>query len=179
MAHRIPFQFRRASPGKTEKREIAPDDDGDDAEIRLTGIESRTRITTAFGEVPAHLLRVNDAVRVTEGHFLRIRKIDVLRFDAGFLAGHPEALPIRIGTDALRPGVPANDIFLAPDQPLLVVTGGYQNRLVVARDLLSRPRVLREPMEQVAYYRLDLGGEASILAEKAALPVEPGRKPSD
>ena len=89
MAHLIPLGFRRGS-GEQESRRVSRvlDTEEDDTEIepiRLVGLESRTRVTTAFGEVQAHLLRVNDAVRCADGRFLKIRRIDVLQFDAEIL----------------------------------------------------------------------------------------------
>jgi hypothetical protein len=110
MAHLIPLGFRRGSD-EQETRRISrivegedEDGDGDIEPVRLVGLESRTRVTTAFGEVPAHLLRVNDSVRSADGRFLKIRKIDVLQFDAQFLRMTAEAYPVRIGAGALRTG---------------------------------------------------------------------------
>jgi hypothetical protein len=180
MAHMIPLGFRQGTETEAERRASrvpAPcgseDEDGSAAPIRLTGIESRTRVTTAFGEVPAHLLRVNDTVRAADGRFHKIRRIDVIRFEAASLRSLPDAYPIRIQAGALRAGVPARDIYLAPEQELLVTTGGAGSKMVRAQELLTRPRVMREPIDQVAYFRLDLGGPASVMAEKVALPVTP------
>ena len=175
MAHLIPLGFRRGS-GEQESRRVSRvlDTEEDETEIepiRLVGLESRTRVTTAFGEVPAHLLRVNDAVRCADGRFLKIRRIDVLQFDAEILRASADAYPIRIAAGALRTGLPARDIYLAPEQEILAAAGGFETKVMIARDLLSRPRVMREPVDQVAYFRLDLGGPATILAEKVALPV--------
>ena len=175
MAHLIPLGFRRGSE-EQETRRVSrildqEEDDGDIEPIRLVGLESRTRVTTAFGEVPAHLLRVNDSVRAADGRFFKIRKIDVLQFDAEFMRTTADAYPIRIGAGALRTGVPARDIYLAPEQEIVASTGGFESRILMARELLSRPRVMREPVDQVAYFRLDLGTPATILAEKTAIPV--------
>jgi hypothetical protein len=175
MAHLIPLGFRRGSD-EQETRRVSrildtEEDDGEIEPIRLVGLESRTRVTTAFGEVPAHLLRVNDSVRGADGRFFKIRKIDVLQFDAEFLRTTADAYPIRIGAGALRTGVPARDIYLAPEQELLASTGGFDAKVVRARDLLSRPRVMREPVDQVAYFRLDLGAAATIVAEKTPVLV--------
>jgi hypothetical protein len=177
MAHLIPLGFRRGSEsGETRRVSRAPeleDEDGEIEPIRLAGLESRTRVTTAFGDVPAHLLRVNDAVRSADGRFFKIRKIDVLQFDADLLRRTVEAYPIRIGAGALRTGVPARDIYLAPEQAILASLGSFDSKVVTARDLLSRPRVTREPVDQVAYFRLDLGAAASILAEKTPIVIDP------
>jgi hypothetical protein len=175
MANLIPLGFRRGS-GEQETRRVSrildtEEDDADLEPIRLVGLESRTRVTTAFGEVPAHLLRVHDAVRCADGRFLKIRRIDVLQFDAGVLRASADAAPIRIGAGALRTGLPARDIYLAPEQEILASSGGFDTKVMTARDLLSRPRVMREPVDQVAYFRLDLGAAATILAEKVPVLV--------
>jgi hypothetical protein len=176
MAHLIPLGFRRGSePEETRRVSRTPefeDEDGEIEPIRLVGLESRTRVTTAFGDVPAHLLRVNDAVRTADGRFFKIRKIDVLQFDSDLLRRTVEAYPIRIGAGALRTGVPARDIYLAPEQAILASSGSFESKVVTARDLLSRPRVMREPVDQVAYFRLDLGSPASILAEKTPVVID-------
>ena len=184
MAHMIPLGFRQGTETEAERRvsrvPATPgpeDEDGCAAAVELTGIESRTRITTAFGEVPAHLLRVNDTVRAADGRFHKIRRIDVIRFEAASLRSLPEAYPVRIQAGALRPGVPARDIYLAPQQDLVIMTGGVGSKTVKAQDLLPKPRVMREPMDQVAYFRLDLGGPASVMAEKVALPIAPPASP--
>jgi hypothetical protein len=179
MAHLIPLGFRRGNEPEETRRVTRvleeEDEDGDIEPIRLVGLESRTRVTTAFGDVPAHLLRVNDAVRAADGRFLKIRRIDVLQFDAQFMRTTTEAYPVRVGAGALRTGVPARDIYLAAEQPILASTGGFDSRVVAARDLLSRPRVMREPVDQVAYFRLDLGTTATILAEKTPIVIDAGK----
>lgn len=176
LAHLIPLGFRRGTEtGESRRVSRTPDfedDDGDIAPIRLTGIESRTRVQTAFGDVPAHLLRINDTVRGADGRFHRIRKIDVIHFEADVLRTTADAYPIRICAGALRTGVPARDIYLAPEQEIVVPSGGYGSSVVMARDLLSRPKVMREPADQVAYFRLDLGDAVNVMSEKVALPVE-------
>ena len=140
--------------------------------MSFVGIESRTRLTTSFGDVPAHLLRVNDCLRTSDGRFAKIRKIDVLKLDRDFLSFHPHAQPIRIGAGALAPGLPKQDVYLAPDQTLVVGTSAFEKRSVTAASQMSRPRVVRSPCEQVAYYRLTLDAEASVLSEKVLLRIE-------
>lgn len=176
MAHLIPLGFRRGSePEETRRVSRTPDFEDDETDIepiRLDGLESRTRVTTAFGDVPAHLLRVNDAVRTADGRFLKIRRIDVIQFEPDVLRATAEAYPIRVGAGALRTGVPARDIYLAPEQELVASFGSHDTKVLTARTLLSRPRVMREPVDQVAYFRLDLGMRATILAEKTPVIID-------
>ena len=150
--------------------------DEDDApevpvEMAFVGLEGRTRLTTSFGEVPAQLLRVNDTLRTSDRRYAKIRKIDALRLDRDFLAFHPDAQPIRICAGALAPGMPQKDLYLAPDQPILAGTNAFSMKQTTARNLLTRPQVLRAPCEQVTYYRLTLDSEATVFSEKALLHI--------
>ncbi len=141
-------------------------------EMSFVGIESRTRLTTSFGDVPAHLLRVNDSLRTADKRYVKIRRIDVLKLDHDFLRFHPAAQPIRIGASALGPGLPHQDLYLAPHQVLFSGTRSFDSKAVTAASLLSRPRVGRAPCEQVSYYRLILDADASVFSEKALLRIE-------
>ena len=52
----------------------------------IPGIYSGTRISTSFGEVPAHLIRVRDQLRTRDGDYVRVLRIDEYKLDADFLA---------------------------------------------------------------------------------------------
>lgn len=175
MPYLIPTDFRRpGAPRRSEPAAPQPMPEtqpGAAAELDLVGIEARTRITTSFGDVPAHLLRVNDTLRTHDGRFLKIRAIDALRLDEGFLRYHPDAFPIRIAAGALGSERPQKDIYLAPNQEILIGSGHGGAAPLRARDLLSRPRVVRDPGEQVIYFIIDLGQPAMILSEKIWLRV--------
>lgn len=151
------------------EEDFAPDLAG---AMAFVGIESRTRLTTSFGDVPAHLLRVNDTLRTSDRRYVKIRRIDVLKLDRDFLAFHPDALPIRIAAGAIAAGLPQRDLYLAPDQPLLCGSNSFGMKPAKARDMLSRPRVYREPGETVSYFRLTLDEDATVFAEKAQLRIE-------
>ena len=48
---------------------------------KLPGILSDTRITTNFGEVPAHLVRTRDRLKVRDGRYLPVLRIPSLKLD--------------------------------------------------------------------------------------------------
>lgn len=163
-----------AAISKAESTEIdidIDDDNAPDAPVGITGIEAKTRVETTFGAVPAHLVRVNDTVRTSDGAYRKVTRIDVLKFDRHFLEAYPDALPILVGADAIRPGLPRHDIVLAPDQALTSGFGAVLSQPVTARDLLHRPRVRRVRSDQVAYYRFEVGADTAIMTEKTWVAV--------
>lgn len=165
---------RLAAISKAESTDIDGDTGEDilhDDDVGITGIESKTRIMTSFGAVPAYLVRVNDTVRTSDGAYRKVLRIDVLKFDRHFLEAYPDALPILIGANAIRQGLPRHDIVLAPDQMLTSGFGAVLSQPVRARALLHRPRVRRVRTDQVAYYRFDVGCETGIQTEKAWVGV--------
>ena len=172
----IPIGVRERPAGPEEASAGATFDESDApeaaVEMSFVGIESRTRLTTSFGDVPAHLLRVNDSLRTADKRYVKIRKIDVLKLDHDFLSFHPGAQPVRIGSSALGPGLPQQDLYLAPHQVLFAGARSFETKAVTAASLLSRPRVGRAPCEQVSYYRLILDTDASIFSEKTLLRIE-------
>lgn len=163
-----------AAISKAESTEIDVEDDDDaggDDTVGITGIEAKTRVVTSFGAVPAHLIRVNDTVRTSDGAYRKVTRIDVLQFDRHFLEAYPDALPILVGANAIRPGLPRQDIVLAPDQELTSGFGAVMSKPMKARELLHRPRVRRVRSDQVAYYRFEVGADTAIMTEKAWVAV--------
>ncbi len=173
MPYLIPLDFRRPDTPQESKPAPQPSSAGKEpkSDVSVVGIEARTRITTSFGDVPAHLLRVNDSVRTVDGRFLKIRSIDALRMDAEFLKYHPESQPVRIRSDALGPGRPQRDVYVAPDQVIGTAAAGTCHGGLTARELLHRPRVLRDPGESVVYILVDVGEPAMVLSEKIWLEI--------
>ena len=82
----------------------------------LPGIYSGTRVSTSFGEVPAHLIRVRDQLRTRDGDYQRVVRIDEYKLDAEFLSDHPEARPIRFSG---KRGDSAASVFVSPGQRIL------------------------------------------------------------
>lgn len=152
----------------------APSHDGVTEALRIEGVEGRTRITTAHGEIPARLLRPNDRVKTRDGRFLPVLGVNEIRMDPDFVFYHPDARPIRISAGAFGKSRPWEDIYLAPDQ---VVGGGLsqaESFFCRARDLLDHPMVIRARDADLSYYQIELGTQAAIQCEKVWLRVDSG-----
>lgn len=166
MAFLISLPTRRTEAPPRPASRMPEAEAGSENAINISGVEGRTRITTSFGEVPAQLLRVNDAVRTRDGRFLKIKSIDKVRLDSDFLKCHPDALPVRVPANTLGTGRPDADIYLAPDQKIGGGVSVGDRTQCAARALMTRPRVVREASEMVTYYRINLGEPAAIMSEK-------------
>ena len=128
----------------------------------LPGILGSTRITTSFGHVPAHLVRVGDTLRTREGGFARVQRITDLRIDEDFLSRRPDAAPVILRRNSLRAGMPHQDVGLSPGQMVSVGPNRFEDRLVRA-DTLSRERGgIDRTLGMMVYVRLHLAEDAQI-----------------
>lgn len=141
---------------------------------RITGLAPMSRVTTNFGEVYAHVLREGDRVRTVSGQFQRVVRVDRLRLDEGFMSLYPEAHPIRLRKGALGPGLPREDMMVAPYQKVRVGPPRSQSPTVFAADLLGRPFVQRTRENQITYTNVVLEGPGQILCEGIAVDSENG-----
>jgi hypothetical protein len=123
------------------------------------------RIVTSFGPVPAQALRQRDLVRTRSGEFRKIEWVDRMVLDEGFLKSVHSALPVLIRAGSLGPGLPTNDIVVSPEQELCIAAPGMPPRHVVARELLSRPGVMRKPEQIFTYTRFHCGEPVEVQAE--------------
>lgn len=168
MGFQIGFnRFRKVAAGALASAEPAPTH-----EIRLSGFDGRTRLTTSLGEIPAQLIRKNDELRARDGSYRKVLAVEALRLDADYLHYHPEAAPLRISAGAFGGSRPWQDIYLAPDQ---VIGGGLsegESFICRARDLEEHPMVLRERAKEAVYYLFRLDAPAAILCEKVWVRVE-------
>ena len=128
----------------------------------IPGIYSGTRVSTSFGEVPAHLIRVRDQLRTRDGAYLRVLRIDEYKLDAEFLADHPEARPIKFRGSHKSKG---SDVFLSPGQRVLARSNSGQETLKLASDLSSQPGVVPEIAGPFSYFVFHLGKAALVRAE--------------
>jgi hypothetical protein len=139
----------------------------------LPGFGPMLRIATSFGPVPAQALRKRDLVRTRSGEFRKIEWVDRMVLDEGFLKSVPSALPVLVRAGALGGGLPANDILVSPEQVLCIAAPGTAPRHVVARDLLTRPGVMRKPEQIFTYTRFHCGEPAEVQAEGLWLAANP------
>jgi hypothetical protein len=139
----------------------------------LPGFGPMLRIVTSFGPVPAQALRQRDLVRTRSGEFRKVEWVDRMVLDEGFLQSVPSALPILIRAGALGPSLPASDVVVSPEQQVGIATPGSAPRYVLARELLSRPGVLRKPEQIFTYTRFHCGDLAEVQAEGLWFRADP------
>lgn len=140
----------------------------------LPGFGPLTRITTSLGEVPAQALRERDMVRTRSGDFRPIEWLDRIVLDEEFLSFHPDALPVHIKPNALGRGVPSQDVYLAPRQPIAPQANrlsGVQTE--TAMDLIGRPGVFRKAEAMYTYTLFHLGAPAVVQTSKMFVDVNP------
>jgi hypothetical protein len=143
-------------------RRLAGPDPAEGAGWSLPGILGSTRVTTAFGHVPAHLVRVGDALKTREGSFLKVQRITDLRIDEDFLSRRPEAAPVILRRNRLGSGVPHQDVALSPAQMVSVGPNRFEDRLVPAAELSRERGGIDKSLGMMVYFRFDLGRAAQV-----------------
>jgi collagen type I/II/III/V/XI/XXIV/XXVII alpha len=128
-----------------------------------------TRILTDRGKIPVQRLAVGDRVVTADGTSRPVRRIGHHRLD---LAHHPEperVRPILICAGAIARQVPHRDLYVSPDQTLLL-----DDVLVPARLLINGASIRGEAARKaVTYYHVELDTHdirsAGNLATESAL----------
>ncbi len=131
----------------------------------LPGIAGATRVSTNFGEVPAHLIRARDQLRTREGRYLPVLRIEEYKLDEEFLRLRPEARPVSIGAQDSGGLVRSGKVVLSPAQLVSARSDtGPQNG--VRADALSRQRVaVDSSLGRLSYFVFDLGEPVQIRCE--------------
>jgi hypothetical protein len=129
---------------------------GPNTEITLACFAQGTHILTPAGEVPVEYLRIGDHIATTSGTLVRIIWI-----------GHQRAeIPsVRVCSGAFGEHSPRRDLLLSPDHAIFC-----DGALVPVRHLINGSTVVQEPVDEVAYYHVELERHDVILAE--GLPCE-------
>lgn len=142
-------------------------------EWSLPGLCWNTNVTTSFGALPAQVLRLHDPLRLADGSVARIAWIDKIQLDEAFLSAYPDAQPVMIRAGALGGGQPSQDILVSPQQKLVVQGLNYNPELRMARELLGRPGVFRQPQTVLTYYMFHCGQPAKISASGTTIVTAP------
>lgn len=131
----------------------------------LPGLCWNVRVATSFGDLPVQALRTRDPLRTPSGSFAQVAHVDTIRLDDGYLKGFPDAHPIRIEAGALGNGKPSMPILVSPHQRIGVGDARYAVDMRMARDLLERPGVTRQPQESLSYFVFHCGQPTSVMVE--------------
>jgi hypothetical protein len=124
-----------------------------------------TRIRTREGDVAVEKLRIGDVLPTLHGGEKPIIWIGRRDYQARFIAGNADVLPICVKTGALGAKIPARDLFLSPGHALYI-----DGVLIPARDLVNAVSIIEMPAQDISYFHIELDGHEVIFAENA--PVE-------
>jgi hypothetical protein len=138
----------------------------------LPGILGPTRVTTSFGHVPAHLVRVGDTLRTQDGSYERVRRISDLKIDEDFLARHPEAAPVVLRRGSLEKGLPHQDVLLSPAQQVALGPNRFEARPVAAGDLSRERGGIDKSLGMMVYLRFHLDRPAQICCDGVWVAAE-------
>ncbi|MBS0563125.1 MAG: Hint domain-containing protein [Proteobacteria bacterium] len=139
----------------------------------LPGLCWNASVMTSFGALPVQVLRKPDPLRLSDGNVARIAWVDKIQLDEGFLAAYPDAQPILIRAGALGAGLPAQDLLVSPQQAIAVPGLNFRTERRIARDLLGRPGILRQPQTMLTYYLFHCGQPAEVMCEGLGLFTGP------
>ena len=139
----------------------------------LPGFGETARVTTSFGDLPLQALRKRDPLRTPQGAIRPVHWCDRLRLDEGFLAANPDAQPIVIPANALGHGLPKADLIVSPHQKIGIRPPGHGQEFRLARDLTSRPGILRRPVEAMTYHLFHCEMPTAVLVEGVVVEVAP------
>ncbi len=137
----------------------------------VPGILGPTRLTTNFGHVPAHLVRVGDSLRTRTG-FARVQRISDLRIDEEFLARRPDAAPVILRRNALRAGAPHQDVVLSPAQGVALGEHRFDEEVVPAGTLSRERGGIDRSLGMMVYFMFHLAEPAQIACEGLWLVAE-------
>jgi len=139
----------------------------------LPGFCDGTRITTSFGDLPIQALRRRDPLRTREGITSMVEWVDCIQLDEEFIAANPDALPVRISAGAFGPGRPEKDLMVSPQQIVDAGNTAFNPDFRIARDLLNRPGVTRQPKLMLSYYVFHCGRPVTVRADGLSVQVNP------
>lgn len=138
----------------------------------LPGFVGKARVGTTFGDLPIEALRVNDDLRTFSGSTARVKLVDKIHLDGGFIRSNPRALPIRIPANSFGPGKPVQDLLVSPGQeicPNVHVAAAF----VTAEDLRGRFTMDLSQATGLTYFRFHCGAPAIVRVEGIWVRVQP------
>jgi hypothetical protein len=128
----------------------------------LSGISGKTRVETAFGLVPAQLLRVGDMLKTRESGFQRVLRISDVKIDLQFLASRPDAAPVIIAKNAFGSNVPTRDVELSPAHRVYMAYDRNDDPGVPAELISSRRGTIATDLGMLVYIQVYLSRHARI-----------------
>ncbi len=121
-----------------------------------------TLIRTNRGEMPVEILAIGDTVVTASGEHRPIKWIGRRSYAGRFLASNPATHPIRFHAGSLGDGLPRRDLLVSPEHAMFL-----DDLLIPARCLVNGSTILRDHVERVDYYHVELDTHDVLLAEGA------------
>ena len=137
----------------------------------LPGILAETRVTTNFGQVPAHLIRINDRLKTRDGRYLPVVRVSSFKLDEEFIGQNPNARPVKIPKDTLQRRFPVQDVYLSPGQLVAIASDSAQEQLTQAYKVASGQLAFDRSLGMIAYFEFILPEPAQICVEGLWTPA--------
>jgi glycosyltransferase involved in cell wall biosynthesis len=151
----------------TEIRPAEPHHEPGVPTMPMTGFLAATLIGTPSGPVPIEALIDGEIVPACDGRMLQIVRVRRQRCDPGNWRRRGN-LPVRITRNSLGNGLPADDLYAAPDQMLEI-----DGTLVTARMLMDGAEIGRsEVADPVTYFILEFDSPGAVMI--AGIPAWSG-----
>jgi hypothetical protein len=122
-----------------------------------------THLLTPTGEVFVEDLKIGDLVVTRFAGIQKVRWIGRQTYDAAFVRGNPDRVPVCIRAGALENRVPARDLYVSPGHSILV-----DGQLILARALVNGITITQDwsPV-RIQYYQIELQAHDCVIAEGA------------
>ncbi len=121
-----------------------------------------TLILTSGGGRPVEDLRIADILITACGHHRPVKWIGTRSYAGRFLAANPNVQPVHFHAGSLGGGLPQRDLLVSPDHAMFL-----DGLLIPARSLLNGTTIIRDRVERVDYYHVELDSHDILLAEGA------------
>lgn len=130
-----------------------------------------TRILTMQGQREVEKLVPGDKVMTRDHGFQSLRWIGCRHVSGAEVKQFGSVLPVRIEKGALGENMPDRDLLVSPEHRVMVsgvnvaaITGDDEG-LVAAKDLVGRPGVTVEKLDEVVYFHLMFDDHEMVLSE--------------
>ncbi len=119
-------------------------------------------ILTDRGEMPAEVLAIGNILVTASGQHRPIKWLGRRSYAGRFLAANPGVQPIRFRAGSLGNGLPRRDLLVSPEHAMFL-----DGLLIPARCLVNGSTIVRDHVERVDYFHVELDSHDVLLAEGA------------
>ena len=138
---------------------------------RLPGFTGKARVSTSFGELPIEALRPRDALRTSDGRFLKVEWVDKIHLESEFLRLYPDTKPVLIRSNSFGKGTPNRDVWMSRHQ--YVMASQMSRNVKTVESLLSRSAMAATSHDFVTYYLFHCGEPAMVSVDGLWCLTEP------